>query len=135
MSISWHGVPEFNRDLAALTVRAETAGRAFVEQGSHIVEEGIKKRAGEGGRHAKGTPTTASKGGGPAVVTGTLRRSIIPGPVMQRSRTRYEAEIGPTTVYGRRVELEFGYPYVGPGFADVHSRLSALAKQLWGRLK
>lgn len=133
MKLSWHGVPEFNRNLDQLVEDAQRAGRAFVEQGGHIVEKSIKRRAGEGGRHAKGTPTPASKGSGPAVISGTLRRSVIPGPVLQTSRTRFEGKIGPTAIYGRRVELEYGYPYVGPGLDDVIGKLRYLAVQLWSR--
>ena len=59
------------------------------------------------GSHKAGTPTPSQVGQPPTPITGTLRRSIT-SKVARKGFGKYEAEIGPTVVYGRALEL--GHP-------------------------
>ena len=130
-SVRWDGVPQFDAEVLARIERARDAAHDFVAQGAHAVEGNIKTRAGEGGRHKRGTPTPARKGGGPAVVSGGLRRGVRVDAIRPSGLLGFETKVGPTSVYGRRVELEFGYPYVRPGLADTIPRLARLQVELW----
>lgn len=133
VSVRWDGVPEFDAVLAERLADVRQAGHDFVAQGLHVIEGTAKRRAREGGRHAKGTPTPAVHGRGPAVVTGTLGRSIAVSSVTSTGPFRYEGEVGPTAAYGRRIELEYDFPYMKPGTDDAIPRLVALMGELWRR--
>lgn len=84
------------------------------------------------GRHKAGTPTPAVQGAGPSVITGTLRRSIHT-QIEPGGLGTWTARIGPSAIYGRRVELEFDYPYMRPAL-DFAKRvaLPVLARRAWG---
>lgn len=131
-SLEWDGAPEFSQALVDRMEAARRAARTFVVQGLHLGQEAIQVRAREGGRHAPGTPTPATKGGGPAVIHGDLGRSIVVGDLRSTGVLGYEGRVGPTTVYGRAVELKYGYPYTGPGWRDTVPRLGALARSIYG---
>jgi len=108
------GVPEFVAALEAMDARVDAATGTAVRDGALIIQ-----------RQAQ---TNASGRPGPRVITGTLRRSIrVDGP--HRIGTAWEARVGPTVVYGRRVELGFDgtdslgrtyhqppYPYFAPAW-------------------
>jgi hypothetical protein len=55
--------------------------------------------------HPPGTPTPAPPGGPPALISGTLRRSIKGRGPRQTGPGRFEGQVGPTVVYGRIQEL------------------------------
>lgn len=65
--------------------------------------------------HQPNTPTPAIKGNPPAVITGNLKRSIKYNTARVGFGS-YIAQVGPTMIYGRRVELPepagFNYPYM-----------------------
>lgn len=125
MELTWLGVPEFNAALSAIGERATVQARAAVAEAAAEVEKAAKLRA-------SGRP-------GPNVITGTLRRSINHDPVTPWGVRGWETRIGPTVIYGRRVELGFrgadslgrvynqpGYPYFGPAFRASGSRIRAI---------
>lgn len=131
MDIDWDGVQRFKAAIEKTVAKADAATRVFVVEGAHAVE-GIVKDKANTGRHAKGEQTGASHGSGPNVVSGDLRRSIrVKGP-MREARHGWSAQIGPTVAYGRRVELEYDYPYTGPGLDQAQKTvLPALAQRAW----
>lgn len=131
-SVIWHGVHELEAALTKTVERVQAVSKTAVGEGAHLVEAAMKQRAGEGGRHKKGTPTPATQGSGPAVVSGTLRRSIRVSPVIPYGISGYSAKVGPTVKYGRRVELEFDYPYAKPGLEEVLPRLREVYARAWG---
>jgi hypothetical protein len=131
--VVWHGITEVDGALEGLVDRAQAASRDAVVEAAHLAELAMKQHAGEGGRHAKATPTPATPGGGPAVISGTLRRSIRVGDIQPFGATGYSAKVGPTAIYGRRVELEYDYPYTGPGLQDVLPQLPAIYARVWGK--
>lgn len=130
-SIIWHGENQLEQAFTAEIERARGRARNAVTTSAHAVEAHMKLRAGEGGRHGKGTPTPASPGGGPAVISGTLRRSIMVEAARSWGVAGYSARIGPTVIYGRRIELEYGYPYAGPGLRDAHPEIAAIFARAW----
>lgn len=113
--INWVGDKLLEAEFDAISIRGKAAARQSVIECSHLAEGMMKERAGEGGRHAKGTPTPASKGGGPAVVSGFLRQGIRVGDLEAFGAFGFAAKVGPTSAYGRRVELEYDFPYTQPG--------------------
>src|SRR5262249_45183235 len=84
--------------------------------------------------HRRGTPTTATKGGPPALVSGTLRRAITHSRP-ELSALGWEVRVGvasgfyppypmhgtrtPASKYGSILELELDYPFLEPSFRKV----------------
>lgn len=132
-SILWTGVEALQAALTEKQAAASEATHLGIATAAHLVEARMKERAGEGGRHKKGTPTPAAKGGGPAVITGTLRRSIRVGPIVSTGTFGWSTQVGPTAIYGRRVELEYDYPFAGPGFADARPELPGIFAAAWAK--
>ncbi len=96
------------------------------------------------GSHAKGDPHVG--GSEPNVVTGYLRRSITHTPAVQVGWS-WRSTVGPTAIYGRRIELGYTgggsgrghqttrpFPYLGPTASQTTAQLTAIAYEEWGRL-
>lgn len=81
------GMAEFEAALAALVARVEVGAERAAQDAAHVVEAAAKKNA--------------------PVVTGTLRRSIISSP---GGSGEIAYQVGPTVIYGRRIELGFQGP-------------------------
>lgn len=130
MSIVWSGVEEFASALTRVGERASIASRSALVEIASELEKAAKQ-------NASGRP-------GPNVVTGTLRRSIKHDPVTPWGLGGWQTKVGPTAVYGRRIELGFSgadslgrvykqppYPYFTPAFHAVVRRIPAImAKHL-----
>jgi len=72
------------------------------------------------GAHKRGTRTPASPGTGPAVISGTLRRSITHSPAVFTGRgweVRVGTAVGFTPPYGRTPSNKYGY-YLETGLKD-----------------
>lgn len=121
----------FKAYLEKAIAKVEAQTLAFVTQGALVIEAETKSKM-------DGRP-------GPNVVTGTLRRSEVVTSVEPIGPGTYEARIGPTAIYGRRIELGFvgtdslgrvynqpAYPYVKPGLRASRSKIEALAATFWG---
>lgn len=130
ISFRWSGMAEFDRALDDMVARVDEAGRLALARAAHEVERAAKD-------HASGRP-------GPNVVTGTLRRSIVVAGITRQGARGWGTFVGPTTVYGRRVELGFegpdrrgrvyhqsGHPFLEPGFREVEGRLQDLFARTW----
>jgi hypothetical protein len=121
------GVPELRAALDAVVERSTLHAREAVAEAAHLVEAQAKM-------NATGRP-------GPNVQTGYLRRSIVVrGPTNEGFW--WSARIGPTAVYGRRVELGFtgtdslgrtydqkGYPYLGPAYRYIRGFIPAIFRR------
>lgn len=96
----------FNAALDAMADRADAATRQAVTDGAALIERRMKQ-------NSSGRP-------GPNVQSGAHRRSIVTeGP--SRVGNTWEARIGPTMIYSRRLELGGGnwpaglkFPYAEP---------------------
>lgn len=88
-----------------------------------LSKEQIKGRRPEGQKAWTGTPTP------PMNRTGDLRRSIR-GEKFRQGFASYTAVVGPTIIYGRRVELGGGnwpsgvrFPYMEPAYKDFRTQV------------
>ncbi|MGW2692327.1 hypothetical protein ACWC3Y_10750 [Streptomyces sp. NPDC001296] len=125
------GVTELGEALERLGAQLSSATKAATAQASHLVEREIKQTLATSS-HRRGTPTPSSPGEPPSLVTGTLRRSITVDGPHPLALGRWEAQIGPTAVYGRIQELGGvtgrggatvlpARPYVQPSFDKLAS--------------
>lgn len=111
------GWAEFEGVLAAMPKQIDAASRAALTQSAALIEARAKRNF--IGSHARGMPHVG--GNKPNVVTGNLRRSILTTPpVRTGGLAGWMAKVGPTTVYGRRIEL--GYPGGGKGRGHQRTR-------------
>ncbi|RCH70434.1 hypothetical protein DT019_02815 [Streptomyces sp. SDr-06] len=123
---------EFTAIFAKLSEEGRIRGRIALEPLAAAVEKQAKINA-SSGRHAYGTRTPARPGSGPAIISGTLRRSITHSPIVQVGtgwETKVGTGVGFTPPYGRRptpankygLYLETGlrngavYPFLAPAF-------------------
>jgi len=98
------GVNQLSLALEGLLKSLNVATRTATAHASHLLEREIKQTLSTSS-HPRGTPTPSAPGEPPSLISGTLRRSIsITGPIPLGSG-RWEAQIGPTAVYGRIQEL------------------------------
>ncbi|MFB7461313.1 hypothetical protein [Streptomyces sp. NPDC056188] len=139
------GLSELFAAMEGMAARLNVATRTATVQASHLLEREIKQQLSTSS-HAKGTPTPSSPGDPPSLITGTLRRSIsVKGP-HPLGMGRWEAEIGPTAVYGRIQELGGvtgrggatvlpPRPYVQPAFEKLAASgaLTRLYHSAWRR--
>lgn len=120
----------FIRLFAEIDKAAQAKSRRVLTQLALVVERQAKINASVGS-HARGTPTPARPGTGPAVISGTLRRSISHSPVIFNGggwETKVGTAIGftpprgktPANLYGLYLEtgLKNGstYPFLKPAF-------------------
>jgi hypothetical protein len=102
--------------LERMAERAEAGRLAAAQAAGHAAEAEIKRQLTRYS-HPKGTPTPSPPGEPPAVVTGSLRRSVI---VQTVHGIEPYVDVGPTMVYGRAQELGWpdgglpARPYVEP---------------------
>jgi hypothetical protein len=111
LKITVKNVDQVTRGLTLDVSKAEQAGFYALGQVALAVEREAKINAAQGGTHARGQKTGATPGSGPARVTGALQRSI--QTEVRKGFGTYEAEVYPTMIYARAVEL--GHPKWGPG--------------------
>lgn len=132
MASGWtlDGVEAWQSAVVGIVGRVDVATTTAVREGAHVVQAAMQHRAGEGGRHAKGTPTPAVRGRGPAVITGNFRRSFRVGPIVS-TRTSATVRVGPTAVQSRRLELDYDYPSVRPGLRDAMPSLAGIYARAW----
>lgn len=117
----------FNAQLRQMADEADRATRQAVAEGAALIERKMKE-------NSSGRP-------GPNVQSGAHRRGIITeGP--SRAGTGWEARIGPTMVYSRRLELGGGnwpagtkFPYAGPAMDWARSGpIAEVFRRAWGRV-
>jgi hypothetical protein len=128
---SVRGLPELQSAISKIVAAADDVAREIVVASATIIEAAAKRNF--QGSHAKGQPHVG--GNMPNVVTGTLRRSIHSESVTRIGFGIHGTRMGPSTVYGRRVELGFngsrGYAYFTPAIRDNKQKIQALARERW----
>lgn len=126
-----------------MKAKVEVATKAIVTEGSHLLEATAK--ANFAGSHSRKERHVG--GPMPNVVTGAARASIyVLGPTPSGLGT-YSADVGPSVVYGRALELGQishhawghpavvpipGYPYFGPAVDVVEPQYPDIAARHWG---
>ncbi len=135
--------------LRRLADRADNQGGRAAAQAMSLAGERVIKETLSTYSHARRTPTPSPPGGPPAIITGTLRRSVITNPPVGGGGL-WSASGGPTIVYSRIQELggRAGRnhasvlpprPYVRPAIRQLRAsgRLSEVAmtafyRAVWG---
>ena len=132
----WKGIKESTAKLEGMARDVDAAGREIVVKGAALVITYAQQNF--AGAHAKGQPHIETSNGGPNIVTGDLRRSIIMDPIVRLGFSEYMTQIGPTMVYGRAVELGLkngaNYPYFGPAVEKAMPEIDAISAETWARL-
>lgn len=142
INAAWLGINEAIAALSQMDARVDAANLGTTIQVAAEVEGRAKENfVGSHRRHQK--HITNGPPDRPNVVTGTLRRSIRFTPVV-RLAGGYTSTVGPTTVYGRRVELGFkgtdslgrsynqpAYSYFGPAVKEVRIKAHEIAVTNW----
>lgn len=136
------GIGEWKAALKAKRGALLIATQVATTKGLHMIERDTKKVL-KTYTHPRGTPTTSPPGEPPALVTGTLRRSMtVRGPVW--SGMSVTGEVGPTVVYARIQELGGragkdhratlpARPYVLPTVLGDLARIRNLYRREWNR--
>lgn len=136
------GIAEVEAAFDRILKDVEQANRDIVAESAALVENRIKSNF--QGSHRRGEPHTG--GDKPNVVTGTLRRGVRHTPIVRDGVAGAMTTLGPTSVYGRRVELGFvgtdsrgrnyhqpPYAYFGPGVDETRAALPEIARRRWSR--
>lgn len=124
------GVIPWDAAILAKMAAVDRATPRAMSEGLRIVERSVKKIL-RTYTHPEGTPTTSPPGQPPALVTGTLMRSVrTRGPYPGRRRYTYRGTVGPTAVYARIQELggrvrARGRGHAGPQVEHSYTRLPA----------
>jgi hypothetical protein len=132
-------VSGFMASMDALIASVDTATGRAVTLGAQVIEKTSKESFGPA--HSKGTPKSSDKA---QSVTGTLRRSIHMTGVSSLGGGTWRAQVAPSTVYARRVELGFhgadsigrhfdqsAYPFMRPGLDKARDELPAIFEATW----
>lgn len=122
----------FTRLFAGIAAEGQERARVVLTGVAQAIERQAKINS-SSGAHRYGTPTPATPGSGPAVISGTLRRALSHSPIMWTGggwETRVGTAVGFAPPYGRRKVpanlygkyLETGlrngstYPFLKPAF-------------------
>ena len=129
-----HGLENLEKAVVRAGAQADAAAAANVKIASLTLVKDAQ--ANFQGSHKKGEPHVG--GNKPNIVTGNLRRSIMPDSLRHISMGAYTTNVGPTMKYGRRVELGMAphggaYPYFGPAAAKLRLEMAAVATANWAR--
>ncbi|MFD9564341.1 hypothetical protein [Streptomyces sp. NPDC059994] len=116
--------------MAEINREGQLKSRTVLTQLARAIERQAKINASVGA-HKRGTPTPASPGTGPAVISGTLRRSITHSPIVPLAggwETKVGTGVGINPPYGRTPASKYGlyletglkngatYPFLQPAF-------------------
>lgn len=141
IALHFDGLPEWEDAMEAMKLRMSEAAAEIVTQGADMVGDAAKaifiRQSGQA------TPPT------PTARTGNLQASIKRTDPVDLGEGQWSAMVGPTTKYGRRIELGYHgvdslgrnygppnkgqppYPFLEPGMEHATPDLEALANRLW----
>ena len=111
---SFHGVPEFEKGLEHLVIRAEEGSRVALEEAARVIEQKAKANA---------------SGPRPRVVTGRLRNSIKVDAISRKGSFEYAIKVGALQWYGKFVEAR--YPFMKPAVEQSAPELQAAFTRAW----
>lgn len=130
----WRGFADMDAALKRAMVQADLAAREIVAVASaELIRDAM---ANFEGAHRKGEAHVG--GNKPNIVTGNLRRSIRGSGIARGAWGEYKQTVGPTTVYGRAVEMgrpgrSRAFPYFGPAAAGVRVRMDGISTLIWSK--
>lgn len=139
----------FGAILTKVAVEGNARGRVALAETALIIERQAKINVRSGGTHKYGTRTPATPGSGPALISGTLRRSITHSPVTRIAsgwETRVGTAAGIFPPYGKKrtassrygYHLETGlrngttYPWLLPAFRDGLRQARGVNAKIFG---
>lgn len=140
----------FTRLFTEVGVIAETGTREALGAAAAAVERAAKENLARAGTHQRGTKSPATPGGPPALVSGTLRRSVTHTPVTRVNVGIWETRVGTgagfyppygknrstSSRYGAALEtgLRNGarYPWLEPAFRQVMPQLRGISMDFFG---
>lgn len=127
------GARECIAAIEGIKAKTEAASMNIVRRSEMHLEAEIKK--GFTKSHPRNTPTPAAPGEPPAVVTGTLRRSVKSTSPIPLGSGGASGKVYPTAVYARIQELGGGAipgrPYVGPAYSRSTGKFHDIANEEW----
>jgi hypothetical protein len=142
-------VKEFDKSVEEMIARVNRASEIIVRQGGQVVARESKKiflgsptKKGPNGRGKGQQGQKSPSWPRPTNRTGHLRDSIRV-EVKNLGNNAWESTTGPTTIYGRRVELggtsrtngrtivTRPFPYMEPGFEASKPELRAIYRKVW----
>ena len=140
---------EFREAIEAKIAIVDAANKSIVSKGGQVIAREAKKvflgsptKKGPNGRGKGQQGQKSPSWPRPTNRTGHLRDSIRV-EVRNRGDNAWESTIGPTTIYGRRVELggtsrtnghtivTRPFPYMEPGFEASKPELRAIYRKVW----
>jgi len=122
--------------IAKVQASAEVNVVAALSEVAARIEREAKDAIRASGSHPRDTPTPAVKGAAPAIITGTLRRSIIHTRPVPAGLLTWQVKVGmaagvypprgrtPSSKYALYLETVWGYPFLGPAFTTVTHSVS-----------
>lgn len=144
-SAHWNlkGVNEWLLDIDRVSHYMDSATKEGVNRGAFLLTQDISLALSEKS-HPMGTKTPSAPGEPPALITGSLKRSVYSKGAVGKAG-RYAAKVGPRTVYARIQELgghagknHRSYlpprPYVKPALDSLKPVLGERIKDLWKRV-
>lgn len=135
------GLEKFDAMMRDLPDKMDSVTRRTIREGAHAIERQAKINSTGPPRWKDGV--NHPRRGGPGVVSGDHRRSIhVTGPTrwMGHGSGAWEARIGPSMIYSRRLELGMPgrtppYPYLRPALEFVKRIvLPGLFERNWRRV-
>jgi len=134
---------EFREAIEAKIAIVDAANKSIVSKGGQVIAREAKKvflgsptKKGPNGRGKGQQGQKSPSWPRPTNRTGHLRDSIRV-EVKQEGPGRWSSTTGPTTIYGRRVELGGGanrpFPYMEPGFDKALPELKAIYRSEWAK--
>lgn len=138
ISLHVNGADSVIKALETASTRLDLASRTIVDRGALLVANYAKKEFKPSGTPDDNYPSPTRR-------TGNLRNSIERGEPERKSTGTWSNKVGPTVVYGRRIELGFpgindgkrghqrtrAFPYLKPGFEKSRSDLIELYNSEW----
>ena len=133
------GLDETLKWIQKTSTELDATARVIAAQSALLIEAQAKRNF--IGSHAKGQSHVG--GGNPNVVTGYLRRSIQSTTPKRVGLGAYEVTVGPTAIYGRRIELGYvggggrghqatrAFPFLDPAVTSTEMQRHALAVAKW----
>ena len=139
----WVGIDRLEAALTEMGDKAQSAAKTIVTKSSAVLVKAEKQ--GFQGSHPRNMPHVG--GSAPNVVSGDLRRFIRMDGVKQYGVAAYRANVGPSLVYARRIELGFfgadrlgrkyhqpPFPYVKPATVTARPLMDQIARQEWAKV-
>ena len=137
--ITVEGISSFDEAIEKLKVKVDEAGLEYVTLGGQLIADSAKAEFVGGSSPA---PWQGPNFPHPTSHSGFLRDSIKVDRVYRYEEGVWASDTGPTTIYGRRIELGYTgqghwpyyttrpFPFLAPGEAKARPALSALYTKL-----